>query len=368
VSQSISRRSLLLGATAGQGICAASPQKTNAPKLKSSLPAGVGEFIRYSDPVTENTLVRLTSPASASLLPDPTNRFISLKGRFLVFSSDRNGQFNPFRADLRTGALSQIAETQSLRPDSLCLEGQDRWLRFIEGDRLVEMNLLGRKTRVLADGVSAFSQVREPSEFIVVRRKRLEYLSRSGPVLAEEVSDWCLAGPGGVACLFGRELSPTESELWYVSLQANAANKPVKLASGNISNARWSPFGRSVLFLRNAPANGVVLSDIREVSLDSLTEAEVGRTSQFADFNCNDDASVFVGASRSKAQPNVMILLRSPWRELTLCEHRAHEPRAVTPVFSPDNRRIFFQSDRDGKSALYSINVEAIVEPSSRSN
>jgi oligogalacturonide lyase len=111
-----------------------------------------------------------------------------------------------------------------------------------------------------------------------------------------------------------------------------------------------------------------VLSDIREVPLDSLVESEVARTSQFADFNCNDDASVFLGASRSKAQPNVILLLRSPGRELTLCEHRAHEPRAVTPVFSPDNRRIFFQSDRDGKTALYSMNVEAIVEPSSRSN
>ena len=358
---------MLLGISAGAGMCAA-PQKANGPKLKSSLPAGVGEFIRYSDPVTENTLVRLTSPTTASLLPDPTNRFVSLKGRFLIFSSDRNGHFNPFRADLRTGALSQIADTQSLRPESLCLDQQDRFVRFIEGDRLVEMNLLGRKTRVLADGVSAFSEVREPSGFVIVRRKRLEYLSRSGPVLAENVSDWCLVDPGGAACLFGRELSPSDKELWYVSLEANGTKKPVKLASGNISNARWSPTGRSVLFLRNSSANGAVISDIREVSLDSAAETEVAKTSQFADFNCNDDATVFVGASRSKAQPNIILLLRSGGRELTLCEHRAHEPRAVTPAFSPDNRRIFFQSDRDGKTALYSMNVEAIVEPSSRSN
>jgi len=359
---------LLLGVSAAAGICGAPAQKANAPKLKSSLPAGVGEFIRYRDPVTENSLVRLTSPASASLLPDATNRFISLKGRFLIFSSDRNGSFHPFRADLRTGALAQIAETQSLRPGSLCLDGQDRFLRLIEGDRLVEMNLLGRKTRVLADGISAFSEVREPSEFVVVRQKRLEYLSRSGPVLAEDISDWCLVGPDGAACLYRRELSSDESELWWASLAANGTRKPVRLASGNISNARWSPDGRSVLFLRSSLANGTVVSDIRQVSLDSPSETEIAKTSQFASFNCNDDASVFLGASRSKAQPNIILLLRSPERELTLCEHRAHEPRTVTPVFSPDNRRIFFQSDRDGKSALYSMNVEAIVEPSSRTN
>lgn len=368
MSRRISRRSLLAGISASANLCAVPLQKANGPKAKSPIPAGIGEFVRYTDPVTENTLVRLTSPASSSLLPEATNRFISLKGHFLVFSSDRNGHFNPFRADLRTGALTQLADTQDLRPGSLCLEAQDRFLRLIEGDRLVEMNLLGRKTRVLADGVSAFSEVHEPSEFVVVRRNRLEYLSRSGPVLAEEVADWCLVGPGGAACLFGREVSATERELWYTNLELNRQTKPVKLASGAVSNPRWSPGGRSVLFLRNSPWGAGVISEIREVSLDSLQETGVARTSQFAVFNSNEEGTVFIGASKSKAQPNVILLLRSVARELTLCEHRAHDPRTVTPVFSPDSRRIYFQSDREGKPALYSMNVEAIVEPSSRSN
>ncbi len=345
---------------------AASPEKPGTLKPKSPIRAGVGEFVRITDPITENPLVRLTTPSSNSLLPDATNRFISLKGRFLIFSSDRNGHFNPFRADLHTGALTQIADTESLRTGSLCLDEQDRMLRFIEGDRLVEMNLLGRRTRVVADGISAFSQVREPSEFVVVRRKRLEYLSRSGPVLAEDVADWCLVGPDRRSCLFGREVSPTESELWSASLDPNG-KKPLKLASGLISNPRWAPDGRSVFFLRASAVGGNVFSDIRQVSLDSLGESEVAKTSQFAVFNMNEDGTVFLGASRSKAQPNILLMLRSARRELTLCEHRAHDARSVTPVFSPDNRRLYFQSDREGKSALYSMNVEAIVEPSSRS-
>lgn len=365
MSERITRRSLVVAVSAAIGVQAASPEKTDAPKPKSPIRAGVGEFVRLTDPITENPLVRLTSPASNSLLPEATNRFISLKGRFLVFSSDRNGHFNPFRADLRTGALTQIADTESLHTGSLCLDEQDRVLRFIEGDRLVEMNLLGRRTRVVADGISAFSQVREPSEFVAVRRKRLEYLSRSGPVLAENVADWCSVAPDRRACLFGREISPTESELWWASLDPNG-KKPVKLASGSISNPRWAPDSRSVFLLRTSSVGGNLVSDIRQVSLDSLEESEVAKTSQFVVFNTNEDASVFLGASRSKAQPTVLLLLRSARRELTLCEHRAHEARTVTPVFSPDNRRIYFQSDREGKSALYSMNVESIVEPSSQ--
>jgi oligogalacturonide lyase len=367
VSVRITRRNLLASALAVSA--AAEPAvKSETPRQKSPIKTGIGEFVRLTDPITETPLVRLTSSSSNSVLPDPTNRFVSLKGRFLLFSSDRTGHFNPFRADLRTGAVAQVADTQALRTDSLCLDEQDRWVRFVEGDRLVEMNLLGHRTRVIADGISAFSEVREPSEFVVVRRKRLEYLSRNGPVLAEDVGEWCLVSPDRARCLFGRELAPDEKEIWCVGLEPNGTAKPVRLASGNIANPRWSSDGRAVLFLRNSLAGSSLLSEIRQVSVGSREETEVAKTSQFAAFNVNEDGSVFLGASRSKAQPNILLLLRSAGRELTLCEHRAHDPRTVKPTFSPDNRRLYFQSDREGKFAIYSMNLEAIVEPNSRSN
>jgi oligogalacturonide lyase len=80
-------------------------------------------------------------------------------------------------------------------------------------------------------------------------------------------------------------------------------------------------------------------------------------------FAPNADASVFVGASRSKAQPTVILLLRSTKREMTLCEHHDTHPKSVAPTFSPDSRRVYFQSDHEGKPALYSVNVELLVEP-----
>jgi oligogalacturonide lyase len=88
----------------------------------------------------------------------------------------------------------------------------------------------------------------------------------------------------------------------------------------------------------------------------------VARTSQFVDFGFNRDTSVFTGASRNAASPTVLILLRVTRRELTLCEHRASHPETVAPMFSPDSQRLYFQSDRDGKPALYGLNVERLVE------
>ena len=88
----------------------------------------------------------------------------------------------------------------------------------------------------------------------------------------------------------------------------------------------------------------------------------IAKTSQFISAAANADASVFAGASRSKASPYVLILLRSVKRELTLCEHRASDPGMVEPVFSPDSQSIFFVSDRHGKAALYRVHVERFVE------
>jgi oligogalacturonide lyase len=45
-----------------------------------------------------------------------------------------------------------------------------------------------------------------------------------------------------------------------------------------------------------------------------------------------------------------------------MCEHKASDPRTVAPVFSADSQRIYFQSDRDGKRALYMLRVEKFVE------
>ena len=89
----------------------------------------------------------------------------------------------------------------------------------------------------------------------------------------------------------------------------------------------------------------------------------MAKTSQFVHFGFNHDTSVFVGASANRASPNVLMLLRVTRRELALCEHKASRPETVTPMFSPDSQRIYFQSDREGKPALYCMHVERLVEP-----
>lgn len=326
------------------------------------LPLG-GEFLRFIDPTTEAMVVRLTSPATTSVLPAASNRFVSSKRRFLIFSSERTGRPAPFQLDLRTGRLRQLAKTADLMPHSLCMDEKERLLYLIDQGSLKEVALTNLRIRTLADGVSAFSAGRSASGFIVVKQGRLEQLGGTALTLADNVGPnfGPLIRPGGRGCFFARDASTGEQEFWYAPL-SGAPAKPILLAKGRVSNPIWSPDGRALLFLREVQAN-VLVSELHEVLPETGGEQFIASTSQFAAFAPNGDASVFVGASRSKAQPNIVLLLRAVKREFTLCEHRASHPASVSPVFSPDSRRVYFQSDHQGKSALYSVNVERLVEP-----
>ncbi len=150
-----------------------------------------------------------------------------------------------------------------------------------------------------------------------------------------------------------------EGGLWLANYDGQQ-NYRLRLAEGETGPANWSPDGRSVLYL-NYPADRRRLHNIREFIPDTNEDAALADTTQFVAFERNSDASVFVGASGSKASPHVLLLVRAVKRELTLCEHRASDPRMVSPIFSPNSQNVFFVSDQHGKPAIYSMAVEKFV-------
>ncbi|MDE3195573.1 MAG: PD40 domain-containing protein, partial [Acidobacteriota bacterium] len=138
-------------------------------------------------------------------------------------------------------------------------------------------------------------------------------------------------------------------------------NRRLKLApSGRVGEAVWSPSGQTLIYL-HIPDDTKELISLREYAPGSGADREVAHTSQFARFACNGDASVFAGASRSKASAYLLLLLRVTRRELTLCEHHASDPGMVSPVFPPNSQSIFFVTDRHGRPAIYRVPVEKFV-------
>jgi oligogalacturonide lyase len=137
-------------------------------------------------------------------------------------------------------------------------------------------------------------------------------------------------------------------------------NRKLALAAGGIGSPNWSPDGKSILYL-NFPEDRHILYNIREFNPDTNSDKMLDKTSQFAAFSPNRDASVFVGASRN-VSPAILLLVRATGSERTMCEHKASNPESVAPLFSPDSQAIYFQSDRHGKPAIYSMRVERLVE------
>ncbi len=354
MSSGISRRALLCTIPV-----AVSAQVKQSPAKKPKALPEAGEFTRITDPITENTIVRLTTLTSNSVIPFARNRFVSARERILIFSSDRTGHFTPHQMDLHTGIIRQIADAQKLNPRSLCFDKQEKNIRYLDGDALFEAALGHGAPRKLGDGYSAFNALPDGSFLFLSEGKLIHKSGANSSTLADGVSDlW--PQPNAAGCLFARSTGPDEREFYYV----RATEKPALVASGRIREPYWDSDGESILFLRDVTApSGTILAEIHGKSIRGGMEAVVSATSQFACFAPNSDATVFVGASRSRAQPNVVITLRTPHREMTLCEHHSTHPGEVSPAFSPDNRRVYFQSDREGHSAVYSVNVELLVEP-----
>ncbi len=325
---------------------------------------------RYSDPATEFDVLRLTDPAHSSWLPAYYNRTLARHGGFLLYGSDATGALEAYRMDLHNGESRRLTEAERLDAASIAMLADERSICYSDGEALHHLTLGNLRTRqiyqvpdgwercpglsVADDGTALIGESHDNAS-----RLRVVGLQKGGARTVTEapfILTHPQARPKRAQILYRQ----ADEALWLVNFDGSQ-NRKLPLASGLVGPARWSPDGRTVLYL-NFPSDPSQLHTIRECSPDQNTDKLVARTSQFAHFGCNANTSVFVGASQNRAAPYILILLRLTRRELALCEHRASDPGMVAPIFSADSQHIFFVSDRDGKPAIYRVHVSQLVE------
>ncbi|MGB6946433.1 MAG: hypothetical protein WBE37_28815 [Bryobacteraceae bacterium] len=328
------------------------------------------EAKRYADEATENYVVRLTDPAHQSWLPACYCRAISRKSDFLIYSNDRSGVVEAYRMDLKNGQSRALTAAPELVTGSLTLAPDEREFAYLAGRSLYTSRLNGGHTREvyrLEEGFNfgtGFSLSDDGLVSVLVEEKpgtsRLRLITmRTGSAATLVESSDPVSDPQPRPKRAG-VLYKKGGELWVVDYDATE-NRKLHIAPGALPTALWSEDGRTIDYL-NIPADRKKLNDIREFTPDTNGDLLVSPTTEYVTFNHNSDTSVFVGASGSKASPYVLLLVRSVKRELALCQHRASDPRQVTLFFSPNSQRVVFQSDRDGKMAIYSIAVDRLVE------
>jgi oligogalacturonide lyase len=316
------------------------------------------ELQRYPDPATELPVVRLTNPAFASGMTAPHLRQFGRRGDFLVHWSARDGSVQAFHLDLKTGDSRQLTDAAALDPASLSLSLDEKSVTYFDGASLRETSLNGQKTHTIAQAAN-----RKGMTLAVDGSLCFAESSRIVRVLRQQTS--VIADDAGIDLVLARPHLPQiawrSASGWWLANLDGTGRRQLKLEPGMTGEVLWTPAGRSLIYL-HIPDDSRELIALRENFPDEAQDHEVARTSQFATVSANGDASVFAGASRSKANAYVILLLRVTRRELTLCEHRASDPLMVSPVFSPDSQSVFFVSDRHGKSAVYRVQVEKFVE------
>ena len=331
------------------------------------------EWKRYADPATELEVVRLTDPAFSSGMTAPHLRQFTRRGESLLYWSERYSAESPgarqaFFLDLKKGESRQLTQAPALDPFSLSLSPDERSFVFFDGRSLYDSTLSSAAPRqihlvpenavrsgltVATDGAVLFSE-REKGKsriFSVLRQQ-----SRSIADTDREIEE-LMARPRHTQVLYR---TSGESPFWLVNGDGSG-NRQLKTEPGRTGSALWIPSGRTFVYL-HIPEDQKELITLREYAPDDDSDKLLAKTSQFISASPNADASVFTGASRSRATAYVLILLRVARRELTLCEHRASDPAIVQPVFSPDSQNVLFVSDRHGKPALYQVHVGRFVE------
>lgn len=325
---------------------------------------------RYLDPTTEFPVTRLTDPAYTSYFPPAYARPVSHRGNFLLYASDMTGRFEAFRMDMKSGQSHQLTEAADLDPRALALDPEERGFFYFDGNQLVMTSFSKLRSRVVYEIPAGWERgrglsVAEDAQYAAIVEKKggqyrlqLIHAATGAATLladcAEEIRD-PVPRPRRASILYHRA-----GNLWLANYDGTQ-NYRLRVADGQSGAALWSPEGREVLYL-NYPADSHKLHNLREFTTDTNEDRAIADTSQFVEFDRNADASVFVGASGSKASPYVLLLVRAVKRELTLAEHRASDAQMVSPVFSPNSQHIFFASDRHGKPAIYIMSVEKFVE------
>jgi oligogalacturonide lyase len=357
------RRWLLSAAPAA--CLAALTDKAGADKTKP-VPSA---YFRYNDPSTEFQVLRLTDPAFTALLPAHYGRAVSRKGAFLLYASDVTGRLEAFRMEAKAGVSHQLTEQEGLDPFSLTLAADERTFCCVAAGRLLSVNLGSGKVREVYRIPQSFEQgpgmsLAEDGLYAALMEKKgpahrlrlIRMADGTAMTLAESENEMRdpIIRPRRASVLYCKD-----GGLWLANHDGQQ-NYSLRVVEGETGPANWSPDGRSVLYL-NYPADQRRLHNIREFVPDTNEDAAVADTTQFVAFERNSDASVFIGASGSKASPHVLLLVRAVKRELILCEHRASDPKMVSPVFSPNSQSIFFVSDQHGKPAIYSMAVEKLV-------
>ena len=359
------------------------------------------------DTLTERELFRLTDPSVLHHLPHYHHRFIARNNSFILFASERPGTRQIYRMDLPEGKMVQLTEGPGVHSYSPALDAGERAFFYLQNDTLKRSAVRGRSERQIHESdpgwrMTGHLSVSDKGRYVAVVemkvghrvdgfeeqfsrqpscRIRVVEVARRRSWVAVESNHWLTHPqfqPGGTDILYSHEgpWDKVQGRLRLVRLDGSyRKNIRPRQGSEALGHEYWSSSGQEVCFVFYPDASWQ-LCTVNCIHINSGRERTLADCSQFAWMSPNADSSVFVGASRQVAGPNIYLLFPMLRREVTIAEHlstakpypiagtRRLDPFAAwpEPVLSPDSRWVYFVTDREGKPAVYRMDLSDLVE------
>ena len=361
----------------------------------------------FLDPLTERKLFRLTEPSVLHHLPHYHHRFIAQDNSFILLASERPGTRQIYRLDLPEGKMVQLTEGPGVHSYSPALDAGERAFFYLQNDTLKRAAVRGRSERRIYESntgwrMSGHLSVSDKGRYVAVVemkvghrvngfegqfsrqpscRIRVVEVARRRSWVAVESNHWLTHPrfqPGGTDILYSHEgpWDKVQGRLRLVKLDGSY-RKNIRPREGSeaLGHEHWSSNGKEACFVFYADTSGP-RSTVNCIHINSGRERTLADCSQFAWMSPNADDSVFVGASRRAAGRNIYLLFPLLKREVTIAVHlstakpypiagtRRLDPFAAwpEPVFSPDSRWVYFVTDREGKPAVYRMDLSDLVE------
>jgi oligogalacturonide lyase len=373
--------------------------------------AGRGTRIEHDetelvDDLTGRSLSRLTDPAVLHHLPHYHHHFLSKNNRFLILGGEADGTRQIHYYDLRRNRSTQLTEGTGTLAYSATLDEAEEQVFFLQGDALKRTSLKGRGEHAMfrcpsgwrftghmslsADARSAaVVEMREddsrddPAEQFAGRpqcRIRLIELESGRDEVVVTERAWLVHPqfrPGRRELLYGHEgpVGQVADRLHWIGVDGKGGAPIRSKKSGRTERGYWAPDGSEVRFV-HYPDESLRAATICGLVPETGAERRIAGCSAFGWMHENVDGSALVGASRRPSGPNIYVLFPRLDREITICEHGAsgksypvagsdgtdYECARPETFFSTDSRWVYFVSDRDGKPAVYRMDVEDLVE------
>ena len=105
------------------------------------------ELRRYSDPLTDREVWRLTGASTPHHLPYSHQRFVAHNNSFLLLGGEREGSPQVLRMELPSGRMAQLSRGPGVEISSLCLAPDERSFFFLQGGTLKQVGLRTLKER-----------------------------------------------------------------------------------------------------------------------------------------------------------------------------------------------------------------------------